>query len=694
MNNSNKNEKIKVFLTGGDNSGWALDQDLKQLREFYLSNDFFEIVDFPDKSQIIHSAWWESLYDIDPDILRNRYIVCNISNRPFHYYTRPKFSLILPIIDKIIVQSDEAKKEFDKVGKKTFQLTYTLDEKTYFPYADEDKKLVRKKYQLPIDKYIIGNFHRDSEGKNLNSPKTQKGADIFLEIVRKVWKDNKNIHILLAGPRRHWLKSQLIKAGITFTYIGKEMKNDDWNENILSKEKINELYQALDLVIVSSRWEGGPRSVLEAAATKTKIISPRVGIAEDVLVEKCLFSTFIEACEMIKQDIKNNFLADTVEIQYTRLRQKHTVNALRDTFKQLGEEIKNEIMEEQLLKKRKKSIRLAMNFQHKCILGVWHNFTKPPFGGGNQFMIALSKEMKKRGIKVLANKFKNKIGCYLVNSVQFDHETFLSEKRNRHIKLIHRIDGPIQKYRDTDKELDELCHKLNQDLADVTVVQSEYVFTENVNLGFSFINPVIIKNAADNSIFNTDGKTRFNPHKKIRLISTSWSDNPKKGGLIYKWLDENLDFSKYEYTFVGRIKENFKNIKIIAPVPSKRLAEILKQHDIYITASDNDPCSNALVEALSCGLPAVYYNRGGHPELVNWGGLGFEEKEDIPFLIQKIAENYRGFQNLIKVNSIKQVGTAYEEIIRMVSPDKSFGIERYFMNKLKLLKNKFCRYFF
>jgi glycosyltransferase involved in cell wall biosynthesis len=147
------------------------------------------------------------------------------------------------------------------------------------------------------------------------------------------------------------------------------------------------------------------------------------------------------------------------------------------------------------------------------------------------------------------------------------------------------------------------------------------------------------------------------------LVSTSWSDNPRKGKETYKWLDEHLDWERYEYTFVGRINENFAHIRVLEPVDSKTLAGILKQQDVFITASQRDPCSNALVEALSCGLPAVYFNDGGHPELVEFGGSGFREKEEIPKLLERLVENYESFQHNIWVDSMDELAQKYIDCV-------------------------------
>tara|TARA_B110001452_G_C14977035_1_gene341473 strand:- start:322 stop:621 length:300 start_codon:yes stop_codon:yes gene_type:complete len=54
--------------------------------------------------------------------------------------------------------------------------------------------------------------------------------------------------------------------------------------------EINELYNCLDLYIVSSRYEGGPQSVLECGITRTPIISTRVGIADEILSSESLYS--------------------------------------------------------------------------------------------------------------------------------------------------------------------------------------------------------------------------------------------------------------------------------------------------------------------------------------------------------------------------------------------------------------------
>ncbi len=658
----------KVFLTGADQVGWAVDQEIAQLKTFYHSFKNCKIIDSPVDCDFIHSVWWESLYQLPLKILKKKYILCSISNRPFHYLTDPKFSIILPYVNRIISQSREATTEFKNMGIDSFYLPYTVDLKNFYSNISLSPSMLKEKYNIPKAKYVIGNFHRDSDGSNLSKPKLQKGPDIFLEIVKKIWLNNKNIHVLLAGPRRHWLRNHLALLDIPYTFVGRLVEKDDWQINILKPDVINELYQLLDLAVVSSRWEGAPRTILEATATKTKIISTPVGIAPDLLDGNCIFSDLFRAVRLIEEDINNDTLGKYVTQHYQRLVDNHTVKAQYKNFRRLYSRTLTSLNSKKPKTATNDSlIRAVTKSKAKFAIGVWHKFFQPPYGGGNQFMLALCKFLRKRQLNMIENKFDQRIDCYLINSVHFTIDKFITEKQKNKIQVVHRIDGPIKIYRGIDQKLDDLCNKLNRQLASMTILQSNYVLTANVKLGYKFINPIIINNAADSDIFNRTNKESFSNNRKIKIISTSWSSNLNKGFEVYQWIDENLDWNKYSYTFVGNSPVTFKNIKIIKPVNSERLAEILKQHDIYLTASKNDPCSNALLEALACGLPALFLNSGGHGEIVDWGGLGFKAPFEIPKLLETIVNNYEMFQNLITVDSIDQIAEKYYIVLKIAA---------------------------
>jgi glycosyltransferase involved in cell wall biosynthesis len=313
---------------------------------------------------------------------------------------------------------------------------------------------------------------------------------------------------------------------------------------------------------------------------------------------------------------------------------------------------------------RLRAIRHRMRLGHRPTIALWHRFFLPPWGGGNQFLMALSQELRKNRVDVLENHSTGKIDTHLINGINFDIETFRDyASRNDPSKVVHRVNGPIHRYRGFDLEADRLCMDLNRSFATATIVQSEYTLRSFHELGFEPVDPVVIHNAADTRIFHGRGRIPFDPQRKIRLIATSWSKNPLKGGPAYKWLEEHLDWGRFEFTFVGNCSETLEKARHIPPLRPRSLAGLLRQHDIYITASAHDPCSNALIEALSSGLPAICLNSGGHPELVQGGGLPFDAPEEIPELLELIVDEYAAFQARINVPSIAEVARAYRAVL-------------------------------
>jgi glycosyltransferase involved in cell wall biosynthesis len=90
----------------------------------------------------------------------------------------------------------------------------------------------------------------------------------------------------------------------------------------------------------------------------------------------------------------------------------------------------------------------------------------------------------------------------------------------------------------------------------------------------------------------------------------------------------------------------------------------MREHDVYLAASRDDPCSNALIEALSCGLPAAYRRSGGHPELVGEAGIGFDDPEELPGVLSRLADELEQRRAAIRVASLADVADRYLGVLR------------------------------
>lgn len=327
--------------------------------------------------------------------------------------------------------------------------------------------------------------------------------------------------------------------------------------------------------------------------------------------------------------------------------------------------------------KSKFSLRKKINFGRDTVamlsglfasadLSIFHEFEPPPTGGGHQFLRAFWKQAEAKGLRVENNQISRTTRACLLNSFNF-RETRLSIMRRTSALYVHRVDGPIDVYRGRDDGVDKNIHAINLKFSDKTIFQSQYSLEKHRLLGMEFKSPTIILNAADPEIFYSRGRVEFSRNRKTRLIASSWSDNLNKGAPVYQWLDEHLDWDRFEMTFVGRSPVTFKNIRMLSAVDSYRMAELFREHDVYITASKNDPCSNSLIEALTCGLPAIYLQSGGHPEIVKQAGAGFEAAEQIPALLDQLMGQYEVFQSNISVPSIKDVSEQYLKVLELIS---------------------------
>ena len=147
-----------------------------------------------------------------------------------------------------------------------------VDLSLFKPVSLEEKQKIKARFGMPPDKIVIGSFQKDGVGwREGLEPKLIKGPDIFVEVVEKLAK-NYPILILLVGPARGYIKNELQKRNIPYKSVGllKDFK------------EIAKYYHVLDLYLITSRVEGGPKQILEAMASGIPLVSTKVGMVEDI----------------------------------------------------------------------------------------------------------------------------------------------------------------------------------------------------------------------------------------------------------------------------------------------------------------------------------------------------------------------------------------------------------------------------
>jgi glycosyltransferase involved in cell wall biosynthesis len=300
--------------------------------------------------------------------------------------------------------------------------------------------------------------------------------------------------------------------------------------------------------------------------------------------------------------------------------------------------------------------------RHGADVAVFHEFHAPPYGGGNQFLMALLHELERRGLTVEANRLSGSTRACLYNSFNFDFARLRRFARSD-VRMAHRVDGPVGVYRGFDDGTDRRIAAINN-LADVTILQSKFSLEKHAELGLELRNPVVVHNAVDPGIFHPPATREPPTVRRVRVIATSWSDNPRKGADVLEWLDRNLDLDSYQLTFAGNTRATLERIHVLGPIASKPLAELMRTQDVYLAASQDDPCSNALLEALACGLPAAFRRSGGHPELVGEAGIGFDDPEELSDVFAQLAAELDTRRAAIRVPALGDVADRYLEVLR------------------------------
>ena len=186
----------------------------------------------------------------------------------------------------------------------------------------------------------------------------------------------------------------------------------------------------------------------------------------------------------------------------------------------------------------------------------------------------------------------------------------------------------------------------------------------------------ILYNAVDTNFFtpNTRSQSSFIPILKVGIYNRNniWRlvDTIKS---IYEV--NNTKGCNYKLSIVGPIEKTVRKeinqlitnynmdqqISFLGEVNQNKIVEIMQQHKIFLTTKIYDPCSNTIIEAMSCGLPVIFHNSGGNQELVSNAGWGFGKKT----------------KNIEKINISKNDIISILENITMEEISKKSKLARY-----------------
>lgn len=330
-------------------------------------------------------------------------------------------------------------------------------------------------------------------------------------------------------------------------------------------------------------------------------------------------------------------------------------------------------------------------------ISIGSNIVKGPWGGGNQFAISLIEYLKNKGWKITNNLKEKNLDFILLTEPRITSKTSSFNQRqianyvfhNPYTIVFHRINECDE--RKGTKSVNKYLMRANQ-VADYTIFISKFLmelfekqgFMVNKKYGF-------IRNGADASVFNRENKKKWDKKTPLKVVTHHWGYSYNKGFDIYLYLDKlkKINDIDFKFTYIGRIPSDLKltNMNVIPPLSGRALADELKNHDIYLTASINEPAGMHHIEGAMCGLPLLYRDSGALPEYCNGYGVMFKDVLDFNDKFMELVSNYDYYYDKMPnypYNS-KFMAQNYEEtFIEELKSKKNFNIGKRRVKYLKI----------
>ena len=159
-------------------------------------------------------------------------------------------------------------------AEKVFLIPLAVDPAIFPQVTPAARAAARRRFNIPEHARVVGSFQKDGVGwGDGEQPKLVKGPDVFLSVIDQLRREVPDLFVLLSGPARGYVKAGLRRLGVAFAH-----------EYIEDPRALAPLYHAIDLYVVSSRQEGGPKAILESMSAGVPVVTTRVGQAMDLVV--------------------------------------------------------------------------------------------------------------------------------------------------------------------------------------------------------------------------------------------------------------------------------------------------------------------------------------------------------------------------------------------------------------------------
>lgn len=159
---------------------------------------------------------------------------------------------------------------------------------------------------------------------------------------------------------------------------------------------------------------------------------------------------------------------------------------------------------------------------------------------------------------------------------------------------------------------------------------------------------VVIPNAINMSLFEKKDRQLLRKQLGISdddfVVSFTGQFIPRKGTLRLSQALTNIGDSSVKAIFMGRGHEDptYSDIIFKGTVNHNELPDYLSASDVFVLPTENEGCSNAIIEAMACGLPIISTDADFNRDILNDSNsimLDCHNTDEIASAIKKLKED-------------------------------------------------------
>ncbi len=337
-------------------------------------------------------------------------------------------------------------------------------------------------------------------------------------------------------------------------------------------------------------------------------------------------------------------------------------------------------------------------------IAIGYVLQEGPYGGGNSIIISMVRLLAEAGHQIVWSLDDDDIDIIVLVDprVRSPNISFAAGAIARYLLLRNKKAIVVQQMHDCDERKN--THSMNRRQRIANYVADAAVCVGTWMLDLDLVRPEhrsrfwSVLNGGRTEVFSTGGHVPWDGNEPMRLVTHHWGGHWMKGFDVYQRIDEALDDpawrDRIDFTYIGNVPAGFRfrNAHHLPPISDQTLADELRRHHAYITASINEPAGLHHIEGALCGLPIIYRNSGGLPEYCDGYGVVFDGVDDVFAAVDRMRGEYDLWRGRLAnyVHTEHRMVDAYIELFErlMSERDEIVRARRLWRNPLLLALNQ------